>query len=168
MTGYLRRRRTRAHTVSLPRIRMRLVRADEADTAEYRERIPATWGDCQQRALGTPSNPCAYLRCRYNLLVDVDPSTGSYKITWPDLAGGHYRDEYEQLPAHTCALRVAEIGGMTLDEVGRVINVTRERVRQIETRALRALADFAALVKFVDDEIDAGYVPWATGATRDL
>ena len=68
----------------------------------------------------------------------------------------------------TCALRVAEIGGMTLDEVGRVINVTRERVRQIETRALRALADFAALVKYVDDEIDAGYVPWATGATRDL
>jgi len=39
----------------------------------------------------------------------------------------------------TCALDVADRGGATLGEVGSVLGVTRERVRQLEERALRRL-----------------------------
>jgi hypothetical protein len=39
----------------------------------------------------------------------------------------------------TCALDLAELGGMTLGEIALELNVTRERVRQIEGAALRKL-----------------------------
>jgi hypothetical protein len=39
----------------------------------------------------------------------------------------------------TCALDVAEAGGLTLEEVGNIIGVTRERVRQMQVRALEKL-----------------------------
>ena len=143
-----------AHTVSIKRMRMSQLRDDKADTIEHTER-PRTWGECIERALGTASRPCGYLRCKHNLLVDVDGRTGSYKVTWPHLASGSYGDEYGAYPQHTCALRVAEQGGMTLDEIGSVMNLTRERVRQIETKALYALRGLAGLVAAVDAELDA-------------
>jgi len=40
----------------------------------------------------------------------------------------------------SCVLDVAALGGLTLEEVGDVLGVTRERVRQIEHIALRKLA----------------------------
>ena len=166
MTAYSKRDATRAHTVQIKRFRPRLLRADHADTAGYLEPIPRTYGDCQERALGTPTNPCWYLRCKHNLLLDLDPRSGSYKITWPDLADGHYGDEYRALPEHTCALHEAAHGGLTLDEVGVMMNLTRERVRQIETKALHALRDLSDLVRAVDDELDS-YSP-GRGAHGDL
>jgi hypothetical protein len=138
---------------------MSLVREVQADTREYVTSIPRTWGECQERALGTASNPCVHVRCKHNLLLDVSEDTGSYKVTWPHLASGHYGDEYDALPQHTCALRVAEQGGMTLDEIGEMMNLTRERVRQIETKALLRLRDLSELVKIVDDELDGAPSP---------
>lgn len=50
----------------------------------------------------------------------------------------------------TCAIWWADNGGgaiesgMTLEEVGDLLNVTRERVRQIETRAIRRLKEVVA------------------------
>lgn len=164
--AYSARSLPRAHTVSIKRIRTRLVSAEQADTSDYRDPIPRTWGECIERALGTASNPCAHVRCKHNLLLDVSEETGSYKVTWPHLASGHYGDEYEQLPRHTCALRVADEGGMTLDEIGVMMNLTRERVRQIETKALLRLRDLSELVRVVDDEIDQ-YSP-GSGAAGDL
>ena len=159
----MRRVTPRARTVSMKRMRSSQLRADQAATIEHTER-PRTWGECLERALGTASRPCGYLRCRYNLLLDVDGRTGSYKVTWPHLTGGAYGDEYGAYPQHTCALRVAEQGGMTLDEIGSVMNLTRERVRQIETKALYALRGLAGLVAAVDAELDAP--PWQ-GITGD-
>ena len=34
----------------------------------------------------------------------------------------------------TCALDVADRGGITLEEVGEILNLTRERIRQVEVR----------------------------------
>jgi DNA-directed RNA polymerase sigma subunit (sigma70/sigma32) len=66
----------------------------------------------------------------------VNPSTGSIKLNFPD------KEVWEL--EETCALDVADRGGITLEEVGTIMNLTRERIRQVETRGLlklRAIAE---------------------------
>jgi len=80
--------------------------------------------------------PCPYVSCKYNLYVDVNPRTGSVKMNFPD-------KELWEL-SETCALDVADRAGITLEEVGVIMNLTRERVRQLEMRGLsklRVIAD---------------------------
>ena len=156
----------RAHTISVRRISDTRVREGQWDTREYTAPIPRTWGECIERGLGTASRPCVHLRCSHNLLLDVSDETGSYKVTWPHLAGGQYGDEYERLPPHTCALRVAEQGAITLDEIGAMMNLTRERVRQIEAKALLRLRHLEELVRAIDDEIDQQII--SGGISGDL
>ena len=67
------------------------------------------------------------MTCRYHLGLDV-AHTGGVQFAWPQL-------EPWEVPA-TCALDVAEMGGMTLDEIGVILNVPRERVRQLQAGAL--------------------------------
>jgi hypothetical protein len=105
-----------------------LVEAEQAadDGLEFDER-PTTRGEC----IGGV-RPCPYVSCRQNLYLDVNPYTGSIKINFPDL-------DIDQIP-ESCALDVADRGGLdSLDEIGRVMNMTRERVRQIESSAIRKL-----------------------------
>ncbi|MBX2812640.1 MAG: DNA-binding protein [Myxococcales bacterium] len=77
--------------------------------------------------------PCLYVACRYHLYLDVHPRTGSIKINFPD------KDVHEL--EETCALDVAERGGVTLEEVGEIMNLTRERIRQVESQGLEKLRD---------------------------
>ena len=77
--------------------------------------------------------PCPYVSCKYHLYLDVNPRTGSIKLNFPDL-------EVWEL-SETCALDVAERGGMTLEEVGELMNLTRERIRQVESAGLDKLQD---------------------------
>jgi len=87
--------------------------------------------------------PCLYVSCRYHLYLDVNPVTGSIKINFPD-------KEVWQL-AETCALDVAERGGITLEEVGDIMNLTRERIRQVEVSGLEKLREGdASLETFLD------------------
>lgn len=85
---------------------------------------PHTRGEC----LEAP-RPCPWVTCRYHLYLDVDASNGSIKVNFPDLEAWDL--------AETCSLDVADRGGVTLEEVGAIVNLTRERVRQIEVRGLR-------------------------------
>jgi len=45
--------------------------------------------------------------------------------------------------AETCALDVADRGGITLEEVGAILNLTRERIRQVEVRGLAKIRDLS-------------------------
>ena len=99
--------------------------------AELEATRPRTRADCAEG-----ERPCPYVSCKYNLYVDVNPKTGSVKMNFPD-------KELWEL-ADTCALDVADRAGITLEEVGVIMNLTRERVRQLEMRGLtklRVIAD---------------------------
>jgi hypothetical protein len=61
----------------------------------------------------------------------VNPETGSIKLNFPDI------EVWEM--TETCALDVAERGGVTLEEVGEIMNLTRERIRQLEMSGLSKL-----------------------------
>lgn len=89
---------------------------------------PETVGDCFGGSQVNSTRPCPWVSCKYHLYLDVDPETGSMILNFPDL------EPWEL--SHTCALDVAQHGGVTLDEVGELMNLTRERIRQIEIRAL--------------------------------
>jgi hypothetical protein len=56
--------------------------------------------------------------------------------------------------SETCALDVADRGGTTLEEVGAIMNLTRERIRQVEVKGLAKLAalrDMMGLRDYVDE-----------------
>jgi hypothetical protein len=99
---------------------------------------PAHRSECREAA-----RPCLYVSCRYHLYLDVNPVTGSIKINFPGKEAWELQD--------TCALDVAERGGITLEEVGDIMNLTRERIRQVEMTGLTKLKDDNAhLETFLD------------------
>ncbi|MBM4355764.1 MAG: DNA-binding protein [Deltaproteobacteria bacterium] len=91
---------------------------------EYRR--PHTRSECRDGI-----RPCPYVSCRFHLYLDVNPRTGTLKLNFPGL-------EVWEMP-FTCALDVSDMGGRTLEEVGQILNMTRERVRQLEASALRKI-----------------------------
>lgn len=75
--------------------------------------------------------PCLYVSCRFHLYLDVNETTGSIKVNHPDLEPWELKE--------SCALDIAERGGLTHEEIGRLLNVTRERARQVEESGLAKL-----------------------------
>ncbi len=101
---------------------LRLVEPDESARA-----LPQTRAECERA-----HRPCPYVTCRYHLYLDVQPNTGALKMNFPDLEP----DELQE----SCALDVADRGPMKLETVGAMMNLTRERARQVENKALARLA----------------------------
>ncbi len=119
--------RPRSKTIALKR----LTRAELARGAELYPPVedverPHTREDCRDAP-----RPCPWVACKHHLYLDINPRTGSIKINFPDL------EPWEL--AHTCALDVADAGALTLEEIGLITNLTRERVRQVEVRGLITL-----------------------------
>ncbi|MEO1267573.1 MAG: sigma factor-like helix-turn-helix DNA-binding protein [Myxococcota bacterium] len=108
----------------------RLTKEERAEAAAIMAEIedvrPRVRDECR-----TGERPCPYVSCKHHLYLDVNPETGSVKINFPDL-------EVWEL-AETCALDVAERGGTTLEDVGELLNLTRERIRQVEVLGLEKL-----------------------------
>lgn len=139
-----RKRVVRACTVSAKRTGKReleviraMADADLAAAGDFPS--PTTRGDCAEVA-----RPCPHVSCKHHLYLDVSAKTGAIKLNFPDL-------EPDKLPpGASCALDVADRGGETLENVGAIMNLTRERVRQIEDRALAkagpALAEALGLI----------------------
>lgn len=120
--------------------RDRIDLAEFMASREYREFLaarPTRRSQCR----GMP-RPCMYIACEHHLYLDVDPRTGTIKINFP----GRDLDQLEE----TCDLDVAERGGESLERVGSLMNVTRERARQIETKGFRAMRE--RLPSDIDDD----------------
>ncbi len=107
--------------------RRRLAGQVDPEEAELLSEIESTRPKTRADCINSP-RPCSFVSCKYNLYLDVNPETGSIKLNFPE-------KELWELP-YTCALDVAEKGGITLEEVGEIMNLTRERIRQVETRGL--------------------------------
>jgi hypothetical protein len=129
-------------------IQRRLDRTEKADLVaiERTETVtllrllrPRRRADCEGG-----QRPCAFVSCKWHLYLDVNPSTGSIKVNFPHL-------EVWELP-ETCALDIASRGGETLEEVGELMNITRERTRQIEEKALAQIAGDAKLADYHNPE----------------
>lgn len=90
---------------------------------DKRRHLPQTRAEC----IDEP-RPCPYATCRFHLAIDIKEETGNLTLVFPDVPIDRM--------VHTCALDIAESGGATLEEVGALLNMTRERVRQIEMIAL--------------------------------
>jgi hypothetical protein len=72
---------------------------------------PRMRSDCLDGGVNT-SRPCVWTGCKYHI-----------DTLKPEVA--------------SCVLDVADQGGLTLEEIGDLLGVTRERIRQIEAVALR-------------------------------
>lgn len=99
-----------------------------AETLTYPEDVerPQTRADCAKMA-----RPCPFVSCSHHLYLDVNPESGAIKLNFPHL------EVWDM--AETCALDVADRGGITLEEVGAILNLTRERIRQVEVRGLQKI-----------------------------
>ncbi len=121
-----RRTRPRSKTIAMKRLTREELRIGALLYPPVDVPRPQTRSECQQH-----QRPCPWVACKHHLYLDVNPETGSIKLNFPDLEPWELQD--------TCALDVAERGGITLEEVGEIMNLTRERIRQVEVRGLRKI-----------------------------
>jgi len=136
-----RKREVRARTISVKRMTKRELEFGRLLYPETDYWKPRTRAECADGP-----RPCPYVSCRYHLYIDVSPRTGAIKLNFPDL------EVWEM--GESCALDVADRGGTTLEDVGAIMNLTRERIRQVEVKALaklEALRDMMALRDYVDE-----------------
>jgi len=121
-----RRTRPRSKTIAMKRLTREELRVGAAMYPPVDIPRPETRAECREEM-----RPCPWVACKHHLYLDINPETGSIKINFPDLEPWDLQ--------HTCALDVAERGGITLEEVGEIMNLTRERIRQVEVRGLLKL-----------------------------
>lgn len=122
--------RVRGKTININRLSKRSLFAGSIENpysewAQYQR--PKTRADCLPGGCNG-ERPCPFVSCKHHLYLDVNEANGAIKLNFPD------REVWEL--ADSCGLDVADRGGSTLDETGERMNITRERVRQIETRGI--------------------------------
>ena len=136
-----RKRAVRARTISVKRMTKRELEVGRLLYPETDYWKPRARSECAEGP-----RPCPYVSCQHHLFIDVSPRTGAIKLNFPDL------EVWEM--GESCALDVADRGGTTLEDVGAIMNLTRERIRQVEVKALaklEALRDMESLRDFVDE-----------------
>jgi hypothetical protein len=136
-----RKRDVRARTISVKRMTKRELEIGRLLYPETEYDKPRTRAECAEGP-----RPCPFVSCKYHLYIDVSARTGAIKLNFPDL-------EVWDL-GESCSLDVADRGGTTLEDVGAIMNLTRERIRQVEVKALaklEALRDMMHLRDFVDE-----------------
>jgi hypothetical protein len=118
----------RARSISMRRMTRREIALTHrlVELEGPRQPLPKTRGECANSV-----RPCPFVSCKHHLYLDVSPRTGSLKLNFPD------REPDGMV--ESCVLDVTDRGEATLEETGDALNMTRERVRQIEESAIRKL-----------------------------
>ncbi|HMI83071.1 MAG TPA: sigma factor-like helix-turn-helix DNA-binding protein [Polyangiaceae bacterium] len=136
-----RKREIRARTISVKRMTKRELEIGRLLYPEHDYEKPNTRAECVEGI-----RPCPFVSCKHHLFLDVSSRTGAIKLNFPDLEVWEMNE--------TCALDIADRGGTTLEEVGAIMNLTRERIRQVEVKALAkldALKEMMALRDYIDE-----------------
>lgn len=128
----------RARTLSIHTLRYGATKQPPAPYPEDVDR-PYTRGEC-----AGGFRPCPFVSCKYHLYLDVTVN-GGIKLNFPQREVWELRD--------SCALDVADGGAATLDRVAVTMNVTRERVRQIEHASLTRCLTPATLYAGNDNDM---------------
>lgn len=81
--------------------------------------------DCR----GAP-RPCPLVGCSWNLYLDRTRQ-GAAKLAFPNL------EPWEMPKTRSCSLDIAEKGPATVKTVAKALNLTEERIRQIQVEALK-------------------------------
>lgn len=123
-----RKRPVRARTIPIKKMTKEQIRIGKLLYPETDHGRPKTRAEC-----AGGERPCPFVSCKYHLYLDVNPETGSIKLNFPDI------EIWEM--AETCALDIAERGGVTLEEVGEIMNLTRERIRQLEMSGISRMIE---------------------------
>lgn len=124
-------------TTETRRARPRTIRTRQMPLRRYVLRVvdePQHWRPQTREDCANVQRPCPYVGCRWNLYLDVTRN-GGIKLNFPDLEP----DEMQ----HSCALDVAEDGELDMASVADIMNLSRERIRQIEGEAMVHMADNA-------------------------
>ena len=130
-----RQRPVRAQTIPIKKMTKEQLRLGRMLYPIVDHNRPRTRAECHNT-----ERPCPFVSCKHHLYLDVNPETGSIKLNFPDV------EVWEM--GETCALDVAERGGITLEEVGEIMNLTRERIRQLEMSGLTKLSENDSLRGF--------------------
>ena len=138
-----RKRAIRARTISVKRMTKRELELGRMLYPEVEDdRAPAH----ARASASAASGPARSSRASTTSTSTCRRGPGAIKLNFPDL------EVWEM--TETCALDVADRGGTTLEEVGAIMNLTRERIRQVEVKGLAKLAalrDMSALRDYVDE-----------------
>jgi hypothetical protein len=130
-----RKRAVRPKTINTSRFPKSALEVGRLLQPELQVQRPKTRQDCAE----VPRS-CPFVSCRYHLYLDVSPRTGSIKLNFPDLEVWEMK--------RPCALDVAEEGPLGAEELGDVMNLTRERIRQVQERGLAVLSESLECGKF--------------------
>ena len=110
-----------------------LSRAERAESLALEEYLdiarPRTRADCV-----CGPRPCPWVGCRHHLALELTVGRGRARLCFDPFTA----------PA-SCALDLADMGGMSLEAVGAALHLTRERVRQIEEIALDRAGESSVL-----------------------
>jgi hypothetical protein len=121
-----RKRPVRARTINVARLAKSALEVGRLLQPEMTVERPRTRADCN-----AVPRPCPFVGCRHHLYLDVSERTGSIKLNFPDLEVWELEE--------SCSLDVADRGSLKQEQLGAVMNVTRERIRQLEQRSLSEL-----------------------------
>src|SRR3954453_8892776 len=118
-----RKRDIRARTISVKRMTKRELEIGRLLYPEHDYEKPKSRSECAEGA-----RPCPFVSCKHHLFLDVSARTGAIKLNFPDLEVWEMNE--------TCALDIADRGGTTLEDLEGIMTRSRERIRQVEVKAL--------------------------------
>lgn len=134
-----RKRAIRARTINTARFPKSALEVGRLLQPEVEVQRPQSRAEC-----ASVPRPCPFVSCRYHLYLDVSSRTGSIKLNFPDL------EVWEM--NRSCALDVADKGPLGAEELGEVMNLTRERIRQLQETGLAVLSERLEATKFNDEK----------------